>query len=286
MPYRCRWNWFWVLGLLAVLPLATAMAQFEPELELREFEGSPRMVRVEGTPPGSSAELFRVYQLDADGRISKIEQGTIQMGVTMSRSYTYDDKGLPAESVGDFMGNPTNTIRYTRDEQGREVRKEWVMTTSGKMRKALETEYDDRGMVLRETLEIPGRKPEVTTMKFDDEGRLNSSETRSGERLLKSVRYVYTDKGCIKKKITTMPSGREEWREWSRGEDCRGNLVRITAFTGSRSLTEYVHDERGNVKTETTTTPETPGSEPVVISWTYEFPESKAPSEIESKKAD
>ena len=286
MAYRCGWNWFGILVLVGVLPLATAMAQFDPDLELREFEGSPRMVRVQGVPVGSSAELFRVYHLDADGRITKIEQGTTKMGVTMTRNYTYDEKGLPAESVGDFMGNPTNTIRYTHDDKGRQIKKEWVMTTSGKIRKAIATEYDERGRVLRETLEIPGRKPEVITMKFDDEGRLSSSETRSEERLLKNVRYVYTDKGCIKKKITTMPSGREEWREWSRGEDCRGKLVRTTAFTGVRSLTNYVHDEHGNVKTETTTMPETPGSEPSVISWTYEFPEPKASAETESKKAD
>ena len=135
-------------------------------------------------------------------------------------------------------------------------------------------------------MEVPGREPEITTMKFGDEGRLVSSETRSGERLLQSVRYVYTDKGCIKKKITTMPSGREDWREWSRGENCRGRLVRITTFAGSRSLIEYAHDERGNVKTETTTNPEIPGSEATVISWTYEFPEPAPSENTESKKAD
>ena len=72
MAYRCGWNWFGILVLVGVLPLATAMAQFDPDLELREFEGSPRMVRVQGVPVGSSAELFRVYHLDADGRINFI----------------------------------------------------------------------------------------------------------------------------------------------------------------------------------------------------------------------
>ena len=91
-------------GAIACATLATtAKAQLSTDFSPRTFAGSPSSVRVDAQEEGKAA-LFRVYSYDENGHITKLEQGSERMGVTMIVEFKTDDAGRVISSSANFMG--------------------------------------------------------------------------------------------------------------------------------------------------------------------------------------
>lgn len=275
MLSRMRFMYTPLVLLLMVVP--AAFGQIDTKLEPRFFEGSPLSARIQGPAPSGNVELFRVYTFNAKGWLEKIEQGTTQMGVTLTVSYTNDDQGRPTIAESEFMGNPTNRVEFTYDDKGRCTGRRQVMIKNDKLMKTIAYEHDDAGNITRETMQIPGRKPEVVAREFDDQGRLARETTTTGDRLTQTVRKEYDDNGCLVKSVVQLANGRESWSVWAQGEDCRPNKLRVTNFTGVKTDKAFTYDAYGNPKVEIITQPDKQGSEPVNMVWSYVYPKTVQP---------
>ena len=226
-----------------------------------------------------NVELFRVYTFNTKGWLEKIEQGTTQMGVTLTVSYTNDDQGRPTVAESGFMGNPTNRLEFTYDDKGRCTGRRQVMIKNDKLMQAIAYEHDDAGNIIRETLEIPGRKPQVIAREYDDQGRLVKETVTAGDRLMQTVRKEYDDNGCLAKSVVELANGRESWSVWARGEDCLAEKLRLTNFTGMKTDKAFTYDKHGNPKIETITQLDKPGTTPIKMVWSYVYPGADEPAE-------
>ncbi|MCH2160561.1 MAG: hypothetical protein MK085_01670 [Phycisphaerales bacterium] len=279
-----RYTHFLILPVLALA--SSAVGQIDTKLVPRAFKGSPTTARVQGPSLNGSAELFRVYTFDGKDTLLKIEQGTIQMGVTLTVVYTNDESGRPTASDGEFMGNPTIRNEFTYDEKGRSTGYRQLMIKSGNATETMTKEHDDSGRVVKESVEKPARPAEVLVRTFDENGHPVKEVVSSGDRVLRTIRMEYDDNGCLVKSVIELPSGREDWSVWLRDEQCRATTLQKTTFAGRKTETVYAYDEKGNPLSETITDLGKPGSNPIKMIWSYTYPSADDAATTTEAKGD